>query len=307
MSVAKSFFDITTGRNHGVIPTSDAIRIVLDSGATLLLDKVPPPDGGKGPLFRAVAARETEADSGGGLAFRATTSVSADRIDRALSALVEKLLTGESGVEVTEWSYAPASEAPCQLAFGQIGVPLFRLGEARNPGESRDDAVARLLLRAVEVARRDQSGCVNAVVVHVADSDMVGVACLPEKPEPPVGATLVERRHVGAPPFADIAWEQIRRRRHGLVRRAIDKLRRDCGLSGVSGSRYGLKLFLVFPDLGEKPVDTCVPLGHTLSWDSDDGSLSEIVDLLADARECAADTRGDFKEPAWLRVRTVQA
>jgi len=295
MSVAKSFFDITTGRSHGVVPTSDAVRIVLDAGAILMLDRT---DGGE---IRARAAWGEKpsacvehVDPPGDLlhrSFSCVMPVTGDRVDKALSALVEKLLIGESGVDVTEWTVPSAQDT--NIPFGRfVRVPLFAI----DLGES-DDAIAKLLLKVVEAARRDDgygSGHINAVVVRVADDDsMVGIGCMPEKPEPPVGATLTGRRMVGGSPWADAPWDQVAGKgRVGLVRRAIDRVRRDCELAGLDVPSRIPKLFLV---LGTGVQDDA----DSLSWAVEDDALARIVDGIIDAA-------AQGEKPVALRVKAVR-
>jgi len=234
MSVAKSFFDITTGRSHGVIPTSDAVRIVLDAGATLILEKAcacedacrgrkcacPPPPASR-TLIRAEAADRRDGEL--------WASATGERVDQALSALVSEMVLGEAGVEVTEWAIQAAGGEHRtdvkHVQFGRIRVPLFTC-------ECEDD-IAGKLVRTVEKARRSQSDRINAVVVRLPGTDEVGIACVPEKPEPPVGATLTGRRTVGGSPWSDVPWSQIEEGRFNLVRRALVRLRRDCELAGL--------------------------------------------------------------------------
>lgn len=384
MSVAKSFFDITTGRNHGVIPTSDAVRIVLDAGATLMLDRT---DAGEIRASAAWEVAEGEADQNDhsadmswnieGVPFRldvgshyadmlekflrqtgedrrgkisivsgdkfrlewnaareliihpptgrrivlpekdiervadllkarysqntanSETCVQGDapvdllhrtfscvksaygaRVDRALSALVAKLLTGESGVEVTEWTVPrdarrvrqmPPSGQQSGTMFGRLWVPLFAVGD--NTGEQVNDHIARLLIRDVEEARQDRTDRIDAIVVRCGD--MVGVACLSERPEPPVGATLTGRRMVGGTPSAEVPWEQVLER-SSTVRLAIDALRRDCELAGLDLPSYTPRLSVLFRD-GRQSAQV-----ELMTWAAVDGgtarpALAKIV------------------------------
>ncbi len=316
MSVAKSFFDITTGRSHGVIPTSDAVRIVLDSGATLMLDKVPPcncrpPDGCsdcKGPkVIRARAAWGERTETRVKLPigdddilhrmFSCVTLATGDRIDRALSALVERLLIGESGVEVTEWTIPSADDwvPPMMIPFGhRISVPLFSIDESKlDDGESKEDAITRLLLSAVETARNDdRGGLIHAVVVRSADDKKVGIACMREKPEPPVGATLVVRRRIGGKPHVDLPFEQVESRRFALVERMFVRLRSDCAMVGLNCGQ-------VYPRLSLLCGAGLETVGPKLPWsaETDHDMLAKSVTALM--AKCD-------RRPATLRMTAVR-
>lgn len=319
MSVAKSFFDITTGRSHGVIPTSDAVRVVLDSGATLMLDKVPPcnckpPDecsDCKGPkVVRARAAwgeRGTDPRVGAPndllhRAFSCVMPVTGDRIDRALSALVERLLIGDSGVEVTEWTIPSADDwdPPMKIPFGHFtSVPLFVVGEIDlNDGESKEGAITRLLLSAVEMARNDDRwGLIHAVVVRSADDKTAGIACMPDRPEPPVGATLVARRKIGGKPHVDVPWGQIENGRYAIVRRAIDRLKADCAMVGIDIAQSCPELSVLFASKvqhgpGEKSED--------ILWRTDDDDLMQIIAGMG------AKCKRNGRTPTTLRLTAVR-
>jgi hypothetical protein len=232
-SAAESFFDITTGRNHGIVPTADALRVVLDSGATLLLWR-----DGESVKVRASA-----------VAGRESVEASGERIDQALSALVGKLVLGKSGVEVTEWEVAAEhvqsggehDGRQLGVQFGRITVPLFA------PDESdRDGDIARKIVGAVELMRRG-CGCggrVHAIVVRVGRDGPVGIACMPCSPEPPIGATLVARRFVGETvPHVDVRWDSLDHgRKTTLLQRAIETLKRDRALAGLADGHTKLCL-----------------------------------------------------------------
>jgi len=304
MSATKSFFNITTGRSHGVVPASDAVRIALDSGATLTLDKAPPcscrpPDGCsdcEGPKLIRARATWPAADEGD----RDGRPIEAkgERVDKVLSALVGELILGEAGVEVTEWTVPPEGADTPHVQFGRVGVPWF-------VAESEDD-VAQRLLKCVEVARRDQGDRINAVVVRVRDRGEVGIACLPEKPEPPVGATLTGRRMAGGSPWADVPWDQVvGMGRVGLVRRAVDRVRRDCELAGLDVPSRIPRLFLLgagvpCPSAVTRQLSAAgrtFPL-DSLSWAVEDDVLARIVDKVIGVASGG--------KPVALRVKAVR-
>jgi hypothetical protein len=241
-----SFFDITTGRNHGVIPTADALRIILDSGASLILEK----DGG---TIRATAKPEQQ--------YRAPVEATEERIDQALSALVGKLVLGESGVEVTEWEVDDSSltESPDaakkakSVRFGWLTVPLFAADET-DGGD-----ITRKIIDPIEFARRQPGGGgrIYAIVVRVSGrGGLAGVACAPERLEPPVGATLTARRVVVGTPRVDlplrldtlsnVEWgaksfpDARLRLWHGAV-----KLKQDAALAGFGATGHHVRLCLL--------------------------------------------------------------
>lgn len=278
-TVAKSLFDITTGRNHGVIPTSDAVRIILESGATIMLDKAPPAPGGTdGDAIQARAAwgetgraprvdvtHHQPDDDQLNRSFSRVISVTADRVDRALSALVGKLLVGDEGVEVTEWTVPKSPGRGKCVRFGNIGVPLFI--------KSHDNDITKLLLSAVEMARsNDKRGLIYAIVVRVAgNSNLAGIACGPEKPEPPLGATLVTRRRIGGKPRIDVPWDQVEDEGPPIVLRAIKQLKIDCEMMGIDYADLLPNLCLV-SDSGQEKV------GPEITWNIRAKALAEIID-----------------------------
>jgi len=276
-SAVESFFDITTGRNHGVVPTADSLRIILDSGASLILEK----DGG---TIRATAG-STKAGE-----YRAPVEATGERIDQALSALVGKLVLGESGVEVTEWEVeAPKDSVQVGqttvpllqgVRFGQTTVPLLpgnlthgQAGEPLSPPVVAEDDIVQRLIGTIELARREwgRGGRINAVVVRVSGyRNLVGVACLSERPEPPIGAKLVARRRlVGGTPcvelplsldtFSGVQWDkappgscptdagaeclQISGPRR--LRQAAAAIKQDCALAGLAPGSTRIRVCLL--------------------------------------------------------------
>lgn len=333
MSIAKSFFDITTGRSHGVIPTSDAVRIVLNSGATLMLDEM------HGRTDGVIRARAVWDETGRAprvdvtypcpdddllnRSFSCVISASGDRVDRALSALVERLLIGESGVEVTEWTI-PTSEIQelSGVSFGKLRIPLFKLdgsggvqcldysfqnGDCGN-SESRETTLTRLLLDAVKIARipfnerfnESFNGIMYAIVVRSTDSSMAGIACTPNRPESPIGATLVGRRMIGGKPHIDVPWNQTEGEkqtkaavnvRSTAVFQAIEQLKIDCEMVGIRNA---------VPKLSLMPsVDGMQ--GLEIVWDIEFSQLGKALHAV-----CQLHDRGSDVEVTTLRVEAVQ-
>lgn len=293
---------------------SDAVRVILDSGATLLLDRVPgtglglPPD-----MVRAIAATPAGHEKGGmRLTFDIEHVVTEDRVDKALSSLVERLLIGDSGVEVTEWTVPDPQGADNDVPFGRFSIELFKIDDCTSSdrlvrrGETKEEAMTRLLLSGVEAARKNNSGLIHATVIHSADGSMAGRACTSDSPEPPVGATLVARRKIGGQPCVDIQWDQIDNGLEDAVQHAVARLRKDCAMVGIDLARSRLEMLLMFDPsypswkAGEHGPKSACMTGETdsIPWRGDD--MLRTVTSMAEA------CRRDGGSPKTLKIRVLR-
>lgn len=175
-AIGNSLFNIVTDGKHPITPT-DAIRTILSAGMKLSLESCQG-IGASRELFLAEAIQMN--------GNRITESGA--RLDKTLSALVKKLLTGERLIERTDWSVTSedsifGSEAKLHVSW--VGVDVT----AASGGRAAIDALIGSAMRSF--TKQHPDGPLFVVLAHYEDK--IGIGCTSVPLMPAVGAVLKRR------------------------------------------------------------------------------------------------------------------